>query len=118
MKLSAHAREKLARAIRERIKELGWNYSQISLQAGVDASQVSRICRGNFKTPSFNVMQVCAALGIDWKEAESAESNADLDQRRIEKSVIAIWDRSPKDADRLVKLLKDLAELRRSGSHK
>jgi predicted XRE-type DNA-binding protein len=118
MTLGADARDKLVKAIRTRIEQSGLNSTEIAQKSGVHQSQVSRICRGEFKTASFNVMQICKFLGIDGDVAEGFTPTGDFNQKRIESGAIAIWDRTPEDAERIVRLLKDLANFRHNGTIK
>jgi predicted transcriptional regulator len=104
MKLKPKDVETLARQIEGRRLELGYTYSDISLKSGVNQGQVSRICRGKFKTKSGNVMQICTTLGI-------AEST---DLTRLREAVLNLWDGSSTDADRISRLLELIGEVRRS----
>jgi transcriptional regulator with XRE-family HTH domain len=114
MKLGQEAREKLSRTIRDRVAQLDDSIAEISARAHVHPSQVSRICRGQFKTVSSNLMQICTALGLELSEGETRHPVAENHlQRRLEASVLELWDRSPEDAKRLIKFLEQLAELRR-----
>ncbi|WP_375455981.1 helix-turn-helix domain-containing protein [uncultured Methylobacterium sp.] len=122
MKLSPEARDSLRRQLVERVEQSGSSYSVLAAKARVDPSQVSRICRGEFRTMSHNVVQICIALGIDTTalvEAPSAEhpSASSGSPTRIEailREIDLLWDKTPEDAARIVRLLRDLRELRRS----
>lgn len=57
------------------------NYSQVGEKLGVHASQVSRICRGEFRTLSQNVVRVCSTLSLSiagFIDAERADPAAAL----------------------------------------
>ena len=111
MKLCNEARERLAVTIKARVAERAESFAQIGLQAGVHASQVSRICRGKFRTASHNVVQICKVLGIPL-EGLKPNGEAFSHQRKLEAAVVAVWDRSPEDADRIVRVLKELKAFR------
>ncbi len=111
MKLSREAREKLAASIATRAGERSESFSEIASLAGVHPSQVSRICRGHFKTASHNVVQICKVLGIAL-EGTKSQAQASQHQRKLEAAVLAVWDRSPEDADRIVRVLKELRAFR------
>ena len=110
MKLDSEAREKLAATIQAHVAERAESFSEIGVQAGVHPSQASRICRGKFRTASHNVVQICKVLGVPLEGVKS--SNASSHQRKLEAAVVAVWDRSPEDADRIVRVLKELKAFR------
>ena len=111
MKLGNEAREKLAATIKARVAERAESFTEIGLRAGVHASQASRICRGHFRTASHNVVQICKALGIPLEGVNPAGEPANH-QRKLEAAVVAVWDRSPEDADRIVRVLRELKAFR------
>lgn len=111
MKLDSDSIKKLKADIRARAKSR--RYSEIAAAAQVDASQVSRICRGAFKTLSHNVVQVCMALGVETQTIKIEAPAEPALEQRLERSLLDVWDRTPADADRLVRFLNDLAALRR-----
>lgn len=111
MKLDNEAREKLAATIKARVAERAESFVEIGLQAGVHASQVSRICRGQFRTASHNVVQICRVLAVPM-EGVMPERASSSHQRKLEAAVVAVWDRSPEDADRIVRVLKELKAFR------
>ena len=114
MKLNSKSRSKLKSDIRERFDASGLNYSEVGKTAHVHSSQVSRICRGEFRTVSFNVVQVCKVLGVDVETVKIKGPGQEPVAQRLANSLLDIWDRTPADAERLVRFLNDLAELRRS----
>ncbi|MEM1195663.1 MAG: helix-turn-helix transcriptional regulator [Pseudomonadota bacterium] len=86
--------------------------SEISRLSGVDPSQVSRICRGEFKTLSDSVVQICKALRI---EVETISTDPALDDPawlKIEASIRAIWDKTPEDAEKIARLIQTIGQLR------
>jgi transcriptional regulator with XRE-family HTH domain len=114
MKMPEEAREKLAAAIQKMARDRGETYSEIGRNAGVDQSQASKICRGNFKTFSDNVRKICLSLGVDPNSPDAEDPAPDELKRRLERSAVAIWDGTREDAERLIRLLTDIAALRRS----
>lgn len=110
MKLSRDARDKLAAIIADRVAQGNESYAEIGLRVGVHPSQVSRICRGEFKTASYNVMQICVALGVPFEGLTSEPVSPD--QRRLEVAVTAVWDKSSEDANRIVRMLRQLHDFR------
>ncbi len=114
MKLDTVSSRNLKSDIREHLEVSGLNYSEIDVIARVHPSQVSRICRGEFKTLSHSVVQVCKALGVEIGTIKIDELADDALAQRLKRSVLEVWDQTPADAKRLVRFLHDLAELRRT----
>jgi transcriptional regulator with XRE-family HTH domain len=114
--------ERLGAAMRARRGKLGMTVVEVARSSGVHASQVSRILRGQFSTISHSVVRICTVLGIDPDTAAEAErlaaSEPDRAARRLQQRLLAAWDRTPADADRLSSFLVQLAELRRTASGK
>lgn len=104
----------MAEAIAARQRESGMSTSQIAEATAIDPGQVSRICRGQFKTASASVMQICTLLNIAGDGLVSEQRAVEDHQRRLERGIIAIWDRTPEDAQRILRLLRRLAEFRGS----
>jgi transcriptional regulator with XRE-family HTH domain len=122
MKPGHEAIERLVAAMRARREGLGMPVTEVARASGVHASQVSRILLGQFSTLSHSVVRICMVLGIDPATAEEAErpagSEPDGAARRLQQRLLAAWDRTPADADRLSRFLGQLAELRRTASGK
>lgn len=72
------------------------------------------ICKGEFKTASANLMQVCTVLGVRSQHLPVDTAVEDAHRQRLEAGVLEIWDRTPQDARRILKLLRQLPELRRT----
>jgi transcriptional regulator with XRE-family HTH domain len=90
-------------------KRLG--VSEISSKIGINQGQVSRILQGKFRKLDGHAMQLCQFLGVDLSEISAGKSReAEL---ALEKALYRLWDGSQEDANRLVRLLEDLKELRR-----
>jgi transcriptional regulator with XRE-family HTH domain len=113
---------RLGAAMRARREALGLPIAEVAQASGVHASQVSRILLGQFSTLSHSVVRICTVLGIDPATAEEADrlagSEPDAAARRLQQRLLAAWDRTPADADRLSKFLGQLAELRRTAPGK
>jgi transcriptional regulator with XRE-family HTH domain len=114
MKLLPDARDNLAAEIGRRFEASGLSYADIARESNVDPAQVGRICRGEFKTASANLMQICFILGIESRYLPPDTSPEETHRRRLEAGVLEIWDRTPQDAQRILKFLRQLAELRRT----
>jgi hypothetical protein len=114
MKLTAKAREELATHIERRQAELSISCAEIARRADVDPAQTSRICNGQFRTASANLVRICNILGVDSPHLPAHIPDADAHRRMLEAGVLEIWDRTPQDARRILKLLRQLAELRRT----
>lgn len=108
MKLKPKDIESLANRIEAKRLALGYSYSAIARISAVNQGQVSRICRGQFKTASGNVMQICMTLGVDVKLDEPA------DLSRIREAVLNLWDGTSVDAERITRLLSVVNEVRRT----
>lgn len=79
--------------------------------SGVHPSQVGRICRGEFKTVSHNVVQVCKALGLKMESAALREAGDDLGWLKLESSLRKLWDETPEGADRIARVLETIGAL-------
>ena len=64
MPKGANLHDNLKSKISDRASEIGLTYSELASKTGIHPSQVSRICHGEFKTRSANVLKVCTELGI------------------------------------------------------
>lgn len=112
MKLNVDQVKKLSDRLEKKRRELGLSYTKIAINIDVDQSQVSRICRGEFKTYSSHVMQICILLGIEAVGRSHMISKVD-DAKRLRKAVEQFWDGSSEDAERLLKLLQAIGEFRK-----
>src|ERR1039458_8847360 len=113
MKLGPEAIGQLGVAMRARREGLGMQVAEVARESGVHASQVSRILLGPFRTLSYSVMRICTVLGIDPETAKEAERPAgpepDRAARHLQQRLLAAWDRTPADAERLSRFLDQLA---------
>lgn len=87
-------------------------YSQIARNRQVHPSQVSRICRGEFKTVSHNVVQVCTALGLEVTTVSTPASETDAAWSKIEASARRVWDNSVAGADKIARILETIGQLK------
>jgi transcriptional regulator with XRE-family HTH domain len=128
MKPTRKERTDLERTIRQARKRSRLTNAALADLAKVDPSQVSRICRGDFRTISDSVVRICTALKVpittraaspgvggpsQADETPVAEIRTDAAWARLEKSVRKVWDRTPQGADRLARVLEAAAEVRR-----
>ena len=85
--------------------------AEIGRLAHVDPSQVSRVVRGDFKTVSSNVVQICKVLGLEIDTVATPADERDVAWSRLETSVRRLWDEHPQRADSIATLLESIAEL-------
>ena len=112
MKATTEQLVDLKRRIAEAVAESPLSRAEIGEFCCVHASQVSRICRGDFKTVSHNVVQVCKVLGVETETVKVKEPGQGQLAQRLASSLLGIWVRTPADAERLVRFLNNLADLR------
>jgi hypothetical protein len=108
MKLNEQSRKNLQRRIAARLSLMAISVTEVARRAEVDAGQASRICRGEFRTLSYNVMQICNTLEIDL----IGSSKGSAMDERLTAQLLALWDGSHEDAERLSRFLTELAKLR------
>lgn len=103
--------EKVRKTLRDAVIASGSSYAEISAISGVSQSQVSRICRGQFKRLSENVLQICIALGVPMKSPVVQKSLRA--EQRLQAEIVRIWDGSEEGALRLVRFLRSLSNLQK-----
>ena len=86
--------------------------AEIGRTARVHPSQVGRICAGDFKTFSHNVVQICKVLGVRVPRLEPRTSKADPAWTRAQSSMRKIWDETPEGAHAIARMLDAVAEIR------
>ena len=96
----------------------GLTYAQIGRMAGVHPSQVTRICRGNFKTLSHNVVQICNALNVAVSPSSLIDSSTAPEWAQALASLERLWDQTPEGANRVARALEAIAELRTTSLRK
>ena len=89
----------------------GLSYAKISKICGVHSSQVSRICRGEFRTISQNVLQVCSVLNLS-VPLPIIDTQTDRGWRQVEASARRLWEASDRDSDRVAGLLEVIGAFR------
>lgn len=116
MKPTQIERTELIREIEEKRTAAGMSYAALGDFAGVDASQVSRICRGEFVTFGANVVQICTILGVQVPGSRTRVPSgrpADPNWDKLERSMRRAWDNTPDGADRLAKVIAAVGEIGR-----
>lgn len=101
----------LKRRIAKAAAKEGLSYAKIAGICGVHSSQVSRICRGEFRTISQNVLQVCSVLELSVPLA-TIGTPSDRGWRQVEASARRLWEASDRDSDRLTRLLEVIGAFR------
>lgn len=86
------------------------SYADLARLSDVDPSQASRICKGEFKTFSNNVVQICRVLGV---KVPRLGPDAKLDQElaKAQASMKRICSRTPKGAILIRRVLDAIADL-------
>jgi hypothetical protein len=87
--------------------------ADIGRLANVHPSQVGRICAGNFKTISNNVVQICKVLKVKVPKLDE-EANMDIEWAKANASLRRIWDQTPEGAALIRRMLDAVADLRAS----
>jgi transcriptional regulator with XRE-family HTH domain len=113
MKLTIDARDKLAEQIKSKKAAMSFSMAEIARATGVDPGQTSRICSGDFRTLSHNVMQICTFLGIDARPVTLADAREQPLPDKLVGAVAALWDGSPRGAETLINLLQQLAKFQK-----
>jgi len=88
----------------------GLSYADIAKISNVDQSQVSRICRGGFKTFSSNVVQVCIALNVKMPYPTTGMSS-NLEWKKAQASMRRIWLQTPGGEAVITRMLDAIADL-------
>jgi transcriptional regulator with XRE-family HTH domain len=118
MKPTTDERADLLRHIEAARQSMGLSYAALAERTGVDSSQVSRICRGEFATFSDSVVRICTALSVQIAGPRSATSTfvagralpeTDASWAKLERSVRRAWDKTPQGADRLARVITAVA---------
>ena len=87
------------------------SYADLAKMARVHASQVNRICAGDFRTFSNSVVQICKILKIKVPRLE-AEDDMDTEWAKAHASLRRIWDETPEGAATIRRVLDAIADLR------
>lgn len=100
----------LSEQIRARQRERSLSFEKLGVLAGVDGSQVFRICRGEFKTLNPSVLKICNVLGIQPKADGLVlhPSGASEMEAMLSAEVLTAWDRTDSGAMLLKRVLRAL----------
>jgi len=85
--------------------------AEIGRISQVHPSQVGRICAGNFKTFSHNVVQICKVLDIKVPQLEPRQSAMAPEWAQAISSMRRIWDETPEGAQTIKRMLDAIADL-------
>ena len=110
MKLSRAEIEDLQRRLHLALKKQRFTAAEIGRLANVHPSQVSRICRGEFRTMSHNVVAICRVLGLDPAAVRPA-AKSDAAWAQVERNLRELWEESPDRARRMAKLMEAMTKL-------
>lgn len=120
MKPTQKERTDLLRRIKAARDGLRLSYAVLAERADVDPSQASRICRGKFATFSDSVVRICTVLGVQMGDAVSMPSGTiagngpkktNVSWDKLERAVRRAWDKTPRGADRLAKVIAAVGEV-------
>jgi transcriptional regulator with XRE-family HTH domain len=109
MKLSRVEIEDVRRRLRSALKKQRLTVTEIGRLAGVHPSQVGRICGGEFRTMSHNVVEVCRVLGLD--PAAKPASKSDAAWALLERDLQKLWEVSPDRARQMARLMEAMTKL-------
>lgn len=112
MKIDRISSDKLKSQIKSRFKSKGMSFATIGRLAGVHPSQVSRICSGEFRTLSHNVVQVCGVIGIELDTVSFPHGERELLAKNLEARLHRLWQHDIPKGRKLLKVLDSLASLR------
>lgn len=85
--------------------------TEISRISGVHQSQVGRICVGQFKTFSFNVVQICKVLDVPLPRTMMLVSDEDPSWVQVQSSIRNLWDETPEGAKAIAQMIDAVAKL-------
>lgn len=85
--------------------------AEISRISGVHQSQVGRICAGQFKTYSFNVVQICKALDVTLPRATTIVEDEDPAWAKVQSSMRKLWDETPDGANAIAQMIEAVAKV-------
>lgn len=90
--------------------------ADLSKMSNVHASQISRICAGQFKTFSNNVVQICKVLKVKVPRLEE-EEDMDAEWAKAYASLRRIWDETAEGAATIRRVLDAIADLRTAAAN-
>lgn len=91
--------------------------AEISRRSGVHQSQVSRICGGQFKTFSSNVVQICNVLDVAVPHATVAVSGEDPTWAKVQSCMKELRDETPECATAITRMIEAVAKVASNRSH-
>lgn len=92
--------------------------TEIGRISGVHQSQVGRICAGQFKTYSFNVVQICKVLDVPLPRATTAVADEDPAWAKVQSSIRELWDETPEGARAIAQMIEAVAKVASNKSEK
>jgi hypothetical protein len=110
MKLSRADIAEVGRQLRSALEKQRLTVTEVGRLARVHPSQVGRICRGEFRTKSHNVVQVCRVLGLEPAATRPATA-MDAAWAQLERDLEKLWEASPNRARQMAKLMDAMAKL-------
>jgi len=94
---------------KHRLSEL--SSAEISRISGVHQSQVGRICGGQFKTFSYNVVQICKVLEVALPRTTTPIVDDDPSWAEVQYSIRKLWDETPEGAKAIAKMIDAVVKL-------
>jgi hypothetical protein len=91
----------------------GLSNAEIGRMANVHPSQVGRICGGDFKTFSHNVVRICKALDVRVPRLEPS-GKSDAAWVQVQSSIRRIWDETPEGAKAIARMLDAVADIKKA----
>lgn len=110
MNLNSSLSKELGKRLEIRRIEQGYRHVDIAKRLGVSQSQVSRACAGKFQSLSQSIMQICKFLDVEVCLPGLAAEH----EERLTAGILRLWDKTPEGADRLLRLLEALDEVKRA----
>ena len=86
--------------------------AEIGRLSDVHPSQVGRICGGEFRTFSHNVVQICKTLGVSVPRLEPKMRKLDPEWAHAQSCMRRIWDETPEGAKAIARMLDAVADIR------
>ena len=88
---------------------------RVAADTGIHQSQVSRLLRGQFKRISSNVRLLLAYAEQPRRYAQAKDPSV-LSRSAVIRAALRTWDSTPEGARALVRLLRSVESIRRTGS--
>jgi hypothetical protein len=110
MKLSQAEIDQLSLRLRSGLEKQRLTVTEVGRLARVHPSQVGRICRGEFRTMSYNVREVCRVLGLG-PAPEKPATSSDATWALLERELRELSKESPGRAKQLAKVMEAMTKL-------